>query len=79
MYFLRAVAYQTIMGGMAMEEKKCMGDHTHHICELAKEKKFGQIKMLMRAPNYLCANCGRAADKSEHLCNPKHINQIGLM
>jgi len=62
-----------------MSDQKCMGEHKHHICKLAEEKKIGQIKMLMRAPNYLCENCGRAADKSENLCNPKHINQIGLM
>jgi len=62
-----------------MGEKPCMGEHEQHICKLAEEKKFGQIKALMRAPNYLCVNCGRAADKAENLCNPKHINQIGLM
>jgi hypothetical protein len=62
-----------------MADQKCKGEHSQHICTLAEEKKFGQIKVLMRSPNYLCENCGRAADKSEHLCNPKHINQIGLM
>ena len=62
-----------------MADDKCMGNHTQHICALAEEKKFGQIKMLMRAPNYLCEKCGRAADKSANLCYPKHINQIGLM
>lgn len=62
-----------------MEDKKCMGEHKFHICSLAEEKKFGQIKMLMQSPHYLCGNCGRAADKSENLCNPKHINEIGLM
>jgi len=62
-----------------MGEKKCKGDHSQHICKLAKDKKLGQIKMLMRAPNYLCEKCGRAADKSENLCKPKHINEIGLM
>lgn len=67
------------MEGRAMEDKKCMGEHRLHICQLAEEKKFGQIKVLMHAPHYLCENCGRAADKSENLCNPKHINQIGLM
>ena len=68
-----------IMEGRAMAEQKCTGDHAHHICRLAEEKKFGQIKVLMLSPNYLCENCGRASDKAEHLCNPKHINQIGLM
>lgn len=62
-----------------MVDKNCKGEHKYHICSLAEEKKFGQIKMLMQTPHYLCENCGRAADKSENLCNPKHINQIGLM
>jgi len=62
-----------------MADKQCKGEHSQHICKLAEEKKFGQIKLLMQHPHYLCGNCGRAADKSEHLCNPKHINEIGLM
>ncbi len=62
-----------------MADQQCKGEHTLHICKLAEEKKFGQIKVMMRAPHYLCENCGRAADKNENLCNPKHINQIGLM
>ena len=62
-----------------MSDEKCKGDHTKHICKLAKKKKFGQIKMLIRAPNYLCEKCGCAADKSENLCHPKHVNEIGLI
>lgn len=62
-----------------MAEQQCTGDHVKHICALAEEKKFAEIKQLTRAPQYICGNCGRAADKSENLCNPKHINQIGLM
>ena len=68
-----------IREGRAMADQKCKGEHKYHICKLAEEKKFGQIKMLMLNPHYLCENCGRAADKSESLCNPMHINEIGLM
>jgi len=59
-----------------MGEKKCKGDHSQHICKLAKEKKMGQIKMLVQEPNYLCKKCGCAADNSENLCKPKDFNEI---
>ncbi len=62
-----------------MAEQKCNGDHTQHICALAAEKKMDVIKQLTQSPQYICANCGRAADSEENLCNPVHINQIGLM
>jgi len=62
-----------------MSEKICTSDHTMHICSLAEEEKFDEIRHLIQNPQYICGNCGRAADKSENLCNPKHINQIGLM
>jgi len=59
-----------------MGETKCKGDHSQHICKLAKEKKLTLIKILVKAPKYLCKKCGCAADKSENLCKPKHINEI---
>lgn len=62
-----------------MADQQCTGDHTQHICALAQEKKFDEIKQLTKTPQYICGTCGRAAVKSENLCNPKHINQIGLM
>jgi len=62
-----------------MADQKCLGDHTKHICTLAQEQKFAEIKLLTMTPQYICKNCGRAAVKSENLCNPVHINQIGLM
>jgi hypothetical protein len=67
------------MEGRTMADQKCKGDHTQHICALAQEKKFEVIKQLTIAPQYICTNCGRASDKSENLCNPLHINQIGFM
>jgi len=62
-----------------MADQQCKGDHTKHICALASEKKLEVIKQLTKSPQYICANCGRAADSDENLCNPVHINQIGFM
>lgn len=62
-----------------MADQQCKGDHSQHICELAAEKKWSVIKDLMKQPQYICVNCGRAADSSENLCNPVQINQIGFM
>lgn len=62
-----------------MADKQCTGDHTKHICQLAEEKKFGDIKQLILNPKYICANCGRAADSDDNLCNPVHVNQLGFM
>ena len=62
-----------------MSEKICLSDHTMHICALAEEDNFEEIRNLIKNPQYLCGNCGRAANKEENLCNPKPINQIGLM
>lgn len=67
------------MEGRAMSDKICLGNHPLHICELAEKNDFNEIKKQIKNPQYICGNCGRAADKSENLCNPKHINQIGLM
>jgi len=62
-----------------MADQQCIGNHTRHICTLAQEDKFDEIKQLIQTPQYICGNCGRAAVSSENLCNPKHINQVGLM
>lgn len=62
-----------------MAQQQCKGDHTKHICALASEKKFEVIKNLALNPKYICANCGRAAESDENLCNPVHVNQIGFM
>ncbi len=53
-----------------MGEKVCKGVHSGHICVLASNDKFGEIKELTRKPEYICFNCGRVADCNENLCNP---------
>lgn len=54
----------------AMTEQKCTGDHKGHICLLASQQKFDEIKQLTTNPRYICFNCGRVADCENNLCNP---------
>ena len=61
-----------------MAEQKCTGEHTQHICALAEANQIEVIKRLTTNPQYICGNCGRAADSDENLCNPVHVNEIGL-
>jgi hypothetical protein len=61
-----------------MAEQKCLGNHAVHICELAKNGKFEEIKKIAKEPEFMCMNCGRLADKKENLCNPLAVEQIGL-
>ena len=53
-----------------MSEKKCSGIHSGHLCVLASEGKFEQIKKLAGKPKQICFNCGRVADSEINLCNP---------
>ena len=46
------------------------GDHTGHLCVLASNEEFEEIKQSTRNPEYICFNCGRVADCKENLCNP---------
>jgi hypothetical protein len=56
-----------------MPDNKCVGDHKGHLCVLVSKKKFDEIKELVRAPKYICFNCGRVADSDKNLCNPMPI------
>jgi hypothetical protein len=53
-----------------MSEKKCSGKHSGHLCVLASDGKFEEIKKLARSPKQICFNCGRVADSAKNLCNP---------
>jgi hypothetical protein len=53
-----------------MSEKKCIGKHSGHLCVLASDGKFEEIKKLARQPKHICFNCGRVADSDKNLCNP---------
>ena len=59
-----------------MTENKCIGQHSLHICELAQQGKFNQIKQLAQNPYYMCINCGRVADSEKNLCNPLALDKI---
>jgi len=53
-----------------MAEKTCKGDHTGHICVLASDEKFEEIKTITKNPKHICFNCGRVANSEKNLCNP---------
>ena len=46
------------MKGKIMSEKSCKGDHKGHLCVLASNELFDQIKEITRNPQYICFNCG---------------------
>jgi hypothetical protein len=56
-----------------MAEQICHGEHSGHICVLASNQKFKEIKTLTQQPKFICFNCGRVADCKENLCNPMPI------
>ena len=53
-----------------MVETICRGEHSGHICVLASNQKFEEIKTLTQKLEFICFNCGRVADCKENLCNP---------
>jgi len=55
---------------MSQKEHTCKGEHSGHICLLASNDKFEEIKLLTSKPMFLCFNCGRVADSDKNLCNP---------
>ncbi len=57
------------------DENVCKGDHTGHICLLASQDKFDEIKELTKNPRFLCFNCGRVADSEKNLCNPMSLEK----
>ena len=58
-----------------MSEQVCYGDHTGHLCVLASDKKFEEIKQLTKNPEHICFNCGRVADCEANLCNPMPLDK----
>ena len=53
-----------------MKSSKCSRDHKGHLCVLVSEKKFDEVRELVRNPKFMCFNCGRVADAEKNLCNP---------
>lgn len=52
---------------------KC-GNHQGHLCVLASQALFEEIKERVQEPKFICFNCGRAADCAESLCNPMPLD-----
>lgn len=57
-----------------MAEQICKGDHKGHLCLLASQDKFEEIKELAKNPKFICFNCGRVADSDKNVCNPMPID-----
>ena len=53
-----------------MGSTTCKGIHKGHLCVLVSEKRFDDIRKLVKAPKVICFNCGRVADSKKNLCNP---------
>lgn len=59
-----------------MSAKKCKpADHKGHLCVLAGEGRFEDIKELVRKPKFVCFTCGRVAESKKNLCNPMPLDQ----
>lgn len=57
-----------------MAEQVCKGNHKGHLCLLASQDKFEEIKKLAKCPKYICFNCGRVADSDTNVCNPMPLD-----
>ena len=57
---------------MSEKKKNCGHEHGHpgHLCVLASQGKFEEIKAVIKNPKFMCFNCGRIADREGNLCNP---------
>ena len=54
-----------------MNDQECHPEeHPGHLCVLASEKRFEEIKELAAEPQFICFNCGRVAHSDRNLCNP---------
>lgn len=57
-----------------MSDKKCKTEHKGHLCVLVGEKKFDEVRELVRNPKFMCFNCGRVSDSKTNLCNPMPLD-----
>ncbi len=58
-----------------MNKPKCKGSHKGHLCVLASEERFEEIKGLVVKPKAICFNCGRVANSPKNLCNPMALGE----
>ena len=61
---------------MSEKKKNCGHEHGHpgHLCVLASQGKFKEIKAVVMNPKFMCFNCGRIADREGNLCNPMPLD-----
>jgi len=58
-----------------MNKPVCKGSHKGHLCVLASENRFEDIKGLTAKPKAICFNCGRVANSQKNLCNPMPLEK----
>jgi len=58
-----------------MSKTVCKGSHKGHLCVLASEERFEEIKELVTRPKFICFNCGRVANSGKNLCNPMPLKE----
>ncbi len=60
-----------------MEKKSecCATEHQGHLCVLTSKQAFDKIQELVRDPQFVCFNCGRAAHSDKNLCNPMPLKR----
>jgi len=51
------------------------------LCDLSQdlERDLNTYVMLVYQPRFVCAHCGRAANKKKNLCHPKRIQLVANM
>lgn len=49
--------------------------HDKHLCKIivGDMEEIEKVKRLVYDPKYICAKCGRAANKEENLCEPQKL------
>jgi hypothetical protein len=62
-----------------MEEKKCTGEHSQHLCKLEGDGRVEEIQQLVKDPKYICAICNRAANSEHNLCSPVDVDASRYM
>ncbi|MDD5678062.1 MAG: hypothetical protein PHW60_08755 [Kiritimatiellae bacterium] len=58
-----------------MNKPVCKGSHKGHLCVLASDERFEEIKALVAKPKVICFNCGRVANSRKNLCNPMPLKE----